>query len=346
LIVEKELFGLMPDSREALLYTISNSNNIKVKITNYGGIVTSITVPDKKGQVKEITLGFDNLKDYLAGHPYFGAIIGRFANRIAGGRFILNGTEYSVICNEGPNHLHGGYTGFDKVLWEANEIKELDRAGVELSYRSKDGEEGYPGNLDVKVLYSLNENDELGIEYTAETDKKTIINLTNHCYWNLAGAGSGTMTGHNLILNCSRYLPVDREFIPTGEINTVKGTPFDFTHAKPIGLDMDKTESGYDHCFIIDKPDKELTLAARVTEPASGRSMEVYTTKPAIHFYGGNSLKEIIGANGVIIKKHSAFCLEAEYYPDSPNKPGFSSCVLKPGETYNHKTVHRFFITE
>lgn len=341
----QELFGTTKDGKTVEKFTLGNSKGITAAVMNLGGILISFKMPDRTGAVREITLGFDTLDEYLAGHPYFGAIIGRFANRIARGRFQLDGVEYTLARNEkNINHLHGGIMGFDKVVWQTEAFQDSALAGVRFSYLSPDGEEGYPGNLNLNVTYSLNEENELRFEYWAETDKATPVNLTNHAYWNLAGAGSGSILDHELLLNCSKYLPVDEAFIPTGEIRTVRGTPMDFTTPKPIGIDMDKVPGGYDHCFVGDPSDQELTLIARLYEPKSGRGMRISTTKPGVQFYAGNLLDSIRGAGGALFDKHGALCLETEFFPDAVNQPGFPSAILRPGKTYHHTTVHSFFI--
>lgn len=347
MILNQELFGTTSEGKKVEKFTLSNSKGLTGAIMTLGGILISFKMPDRTGTVEEITLGFDTLDEYLAGHPYFGAIIGRFANRIALGKFQLEGVEYRLACNEkNINHLHGGNVGFDKVLWQAEAFQNSSSAGLRLSYLSPDGEEGYPGNLKVSVTYTLNEENELTFEYRAETDKATPVNLTNHAYWNLAGVGSGSILGHELLLNCSRYLPVTEALIPTGEMRLVQGTPMDFTTSKPISTDMDKVPGGYDHCFVTDPSDQELTPIARLYEPKSGRGMTISTTKPGVQFYTGNLLGEIRGAGGALFDKHGALCLETEFFPDAVNEPHFPSSILRPGETYHHITTHRFFIDQ
>ena len=343
--LHQELFGTTRDGKKVEKFTFGNSKGVTATVMSLGGIVISLRMPDRAGAVREITLGFETLDDYLAGHPYFGAIIGRFANRIARGTFQLEGVEYRLACNEkNINHLHGGNAGFDKVVWQTEAFQDSASAGVRFSYLSPDGEEGYPGNLKVSVTYSLNEENELKFEYWAETDKATPVNLTNHAYWNLAGAGSGSILGHELVLNCSKYLPINDALIPTGEMRTVQGTPMDFTTLKPIGIDMDKVPGGYDHCFVVDPSDQELTLIARLYEPKSGRGMRILTTKPGVQFYTGNLLHKIRGADGALFDKHGALCLETEFFPDAVNQPDFPSAILRLDETYHHITLHRFFI--
>ncbi|HEV3339114.1 MAG TPA: aldose epimerase family protein [Pirellulales bacterium] len=342
--VNKSTFGKLPDGRQIDLYTLDNGHGVKAKIMTYGAIVTSVETPDRKGKPGEITLGFDSLDPYLAGHPYFGAIAGRVANRIAKGRFTIDGVEYKLATNNGPNHLHGGNKGFDKVVWNAEPSK--SGAALKLSHVSPDGDEGYPGKLSVTVIYTLTDADELRVDYAATTDKPTPINLTNHTYWNLADGGKSDVLGHVLKLNADRYLPVDAKLIPTGELTSVRGTPMDFTSPATIGARIDEVPGdpkGYDHCFVLNQPSPgELTMAARVEERASGRVMEVYTTEPAIQLYTGNFLDGSLKSRGADYKQHHAFCLEAEHYPDSINQPRFPSTLLKPGQTYRQTTVHKF----
>jgi aldose 1-epimerase len=342
--VRQEVFGSLPDGTEITKFILSNMNNISVDIINYGGIITAVNLPDKKGNVKNVCLGFDKLQKYLDGHPYFGCIVGRVANRIGGATFTLDGEKYQLAKNDnGINHLHGGNVGFDKVVWDAEPFESDDVAGVTLKYMSEDGEEGYPGMLDVTVVYSLNEEDELTINYKAETDADTPVNLTNHAYWNLAGAGSGSIKDHILKLNADKVLLVDDNLIPTGGIAAVSG-PYDFRKAKPIGQDIEEA-GGYDDCFIINRgPDEDvLNKAAEVVDPASRRGMKIYTTKPGVQLYTGNFLDGIKGVGGTY-NKHDAFCLETQFHPDAVNQPKFPSIILEPGETYHHITVHRFFV--
>ncbi len=344
MMLNQEPFGTTKDGKEIEKFTLTNSKSLTATVMSFGGILISFQMPDREEAVAEITLGFDTLDEYLAGHPYFGAIVGRVANRIARGTFELDDVQYTLACNENSiNHLHGGHVGFDKAVWQAEAFQDPASAGVRFSYVSSDGEEGYPGNLKVTVACTLNEENELRFEYWAETDKATPVNLTNHAYWNLAGVGSGTILGHELSLNCSKYLPVDDRLIPTGEIRPLQGTPMDFTTSKPIGLNMDKVSGGYDHCFVADPSDRELKPIARLYEPKTGRGMTISTTKPAIQFYAGNLLETTRGAGGVLFEKHGALCLETEFFPNAVNQPEFPSAILRPGETYHHMTVHRFF---
>lgn len=342
--LSRQPYGTTHEGTEVDIFTLKNSRELTVRVITYGCIITSIQMPDRNGKIGEITLGFDSLEGYLPRHPYFGALVGRFANRITSGRFELAGKHYTLACNEkGRNHLHGGTVGFDKRVWRAEELREEDAAGVRFSYTSPDGEEGYPGELEVAVTYSLNEANELALNYRAETTKATPINLTNHTYWNLSGPGSGTIYDHLLTLNGSRYLSVNEQLIPTGEILPAEGTPLDFRRQKAIGRDIDRLPVGYDHSFVVDRKDDRVETIARVVDPASGRGFELATTKPAVQLYTGNNLSGIPGAGGKVFNKHSAFCLETEYYPDAVNHPEFPSAILHPGQTYAHTTVHRFF---
>jgi aldose 1-epimerase len=339
----KSNFGKTKEGQFVDLYTLTNANGMIVKITNYGGIVTSLQVPDKNGQLDDVVLGFDSLDKYLGGHPYFGALIGRYGNRIAKGKFTLNGTEYKLATNNGENHLHGGIQGFDKVIWNGEIIKKENEVGIKLSYLSKDGEEGYPGNLSVVVIYTLTNNNELKISYEAETDKPTPVNLTHHSYFNLKGAGNGDILGHLLTFDADRFTPVDEGLIPTGELKSVKDTPMDFTVPKAIGERISQVKGGYDHNYVLNGWDGSLKRAAKVVEPLSGRVMEVWTTEPGLQFYSGNFLDgTITGKNGKVYDKHYGFCLETQHFPDSPNKPQFPSTILEPGEKYTQTTVYRF----
>lgn len=347
--MKKQPFGKTADGQAVDLYTLTNPNGLEAAITNYGGIVVRLKTPDRNGQLADVVLGFDTLDDYLKGHPYFGAIIGRYGNRIAKGRFQLNGVEYKLAVNNGENHLHGGLKGFDKVVWNARDVSTAEAPALELTYTSKDGEEGYPGTLHVTVVYTLTPANELKIDYAATTDKDTIVNLTNHSYFNLAGQGEGDILGHELMINASRFTPVDAGLIPTGELRSVEGTPFDFRKPVAIGARINQDDqqlkygNGYDHNFVLDRTGDGLVLAARVTEPKSGRVMEVYTTEPGIQFYSGNFLDgSNKGKGGKIYQRRYGFCLETQHFPDSPNKPNFPSTVLRPGAKYQSTTVYRF----
>jgi aldose 1-epimerase len=343
--VTKTAFGKAKDGTPVDLYTLTNKNGVVAKITNYGGIVTELHVPDRHGQLGDVALGFTTLDPYLAGHPFFGALIGRYGNRIAKGKFTLDGTEYTLDAGNNGNHLHGGKKGFDKVVWTATP---LGKNAVKLTYVSKDGEEGYPGTLTANVTYTLTDDNGLKIDYEATTDKPTVVNLTNHSYFNLAGDNSGTIHDHWMTINADHYTPVDETSIPTGEIAPVKGTPFDFTTPHKIGERIDQTPgkpNGYDHNYVLNrKPgDKSMLMAARVKEETSGRVMEVWTTEPGVQFYTGNYLDgKLTGKQGKPYAFRSGLCLETQHYPDSPNQPSFPSTVLRPGETYKTTTVYKF----
>lgn len=339
-------FGQTPDGVDVEKYILTNANGMTVSIITYGGIVTSIEVPDKNGKPVDVTLGYDTLEEYIEDNPYFGALVGRYANRIAFGSFTLDGTGYSLATNNNQHHLHGGEVGFDKVVWKAQALLVDGASGVRLSYISPDGEEGYPGELQVTVIYTLNDNNELTVDYTAATDAATIVNLTHHSYFNLNGCQSDVLN-HQLTINADAYTPVDEGLIPTGEIRPVEGTPFDFRQAKAIGADIEDTEGGYDHNFVLNEGAEELSFAARAVSPATGISMEISTTEPGIQFYSGNFLDgSITGKAGIVYNKHYGFCLETQHFPDSPNQPDFPSVVLRPGETYKHLTVHTFGIED
>ena len=345
--IVKELFGNTPDGTHVDLYTLTNDNEVITTITNYGGIVVSIIVPDREGEMGDVVLGYDTLTKYIENNPYFGCIIGRYGNRIAKGKFTLNGVDYVLAKNMGENHLHGGIKGFDKVVWGAEGFECDEGAGLKLMYLSMDGEEGYPGNLSVKVVYTLTNNNELRIDYSATTDRTTVINLTNHSYFNLAGAGD--ILGHEIMLIADSFTPTDESQILTGELRSVKGTPMDFTEPIAIGARIDDDDEqlifgkGYDHNWVINESDESPALAARVFEPTTGRVMEVYTTEPGIQFYTGNFLDGTITGKGErVYNRRDAFCLETQHFPDSVNKPEFPSTVLNPGEEYTSTTIYRF----
>jgi aldose 1-epimerase len=351
-VITSEPWGEV-DGQPVDLYTLTNSDDMTVTITNYGGIIQSIWVPDRRGREANVALGFDNLDDYVTSSPYFGCITGRYANRIAEGRFTLDGEEYQLATNDGPNHLHGGNVGFDKRVWDATPIEgDDDSVGLELTYTSPDGEENYPGTLETTVTYTLTNDNEIRVDYHATTDAPTVVNLTNHTYFNLAGEGSGTIEDHRLLLNADHYTPVDETLIPTGEIAPVEDTPFDFTRSTAIGERIrDGHEQivigrGYDHNFVLnrdDPEDGEMILAARVTDPRSGRTLEISTTEPGIQFYSGNFLDgTLVGTSGNVYRQGDAFALETQHYPDSPNQPDFPSTVLRPGEVYETSTVFEF----
>jgi aldose 1-epimerase len=346
--VDAKLLGKTKDGKDVFVYTLVNMHSLKVRLINYGATVISVETPDKGGKLANITLGFPTLAGYLERHPYFGSTVGRYGNRIAGGKFKLDGNEYSLATNNGPNHLHGGIKGFDAVVWQAETVKTPAEVGVKFSYKSPDGEEGYPGTLDVTATDSLTNNNELRIDYAATTDKATVINLTNHCYWNLGGAGSGTILKHELTLAADRYLPIDDTSIPTGKPADVKGTPFDFTTPHTIGERIDEIKKdphktkGYDHCFVLRGQQGKLEPAAKVRDSLSGRVMEIFTTEPGVQLYCGNFLGGGAGEGGY--KQHDALCLETQHYPDSPNKPDFPSTVLRPGQKFQSTTVHKFSV--
>ena len=342
--VTKTRFGKLPSGKAVDLFTLTNQNGLIAKVTNYGTIITELHVPDRKGRLTDVVLGFDNLDQYLKGHPYFGCTAGRYANRIARGRFTLGDRTYQLPLNNGPNSLHGGTTGFDKVLWKATPLK---GAAVKFSYVSADGEQGYPGKLTATVIITLTDDNELAIDYFARTTKPTHVNLTNHSYFNLAGRGD--IKSHRLTLASDFYTPVNSQLIPTGEILRVAGTPFDFTRPTAIGSRfraLGGKPQGYDHNYILRGGGHSLALAARVAEPKSGRTMEVFTTEPGIQLYTGNFLDgTATGKNGWTYSSHSAFCLETQHYPDSPNHPHFPSTLLRPDQIYRQTTVHRFGVS-
>jgi aldose 1-epimerase len=332
------------DSQAVDLYTLTNKNGVEVKITNYGGKITSWITPDKNGTKANIVLGFDSAKKYVPAVPYFGALIGRYGNRIAKGKFVLDGKTYTLATNNGANHLHGGNKGYDKVVWTAEPTVD-SVAALTLTYLSKDGEEGYPGNLKVMVKYTLTDADELKIEYTATTDKPTPLNLTNHSYFNLSGDLTSTILDEEIQINADRYTPVDAALIPTGELKPVKGTPFDLTKSVKIGAHINEVPGkpvGYDHNFVLNVSDSTMHQAALVYDPTSGRQLEVTTTQPAIQFYTGNFLDGTLKMdNGKPINQHTALCLETQHYPDSPNQPAFPSTILRPGQTFHSTTIYK-----
>jgi len=341
--LEKKEFGTLPDGQKIDLYILTNPNGMKAKITNYGAILVSLMVPDKNGNLDDITLGYDSLEGYLEETPYFGATVGRYANRIKDGKFTLNGKEYQLAKNDNDNHLHGGIKGFDKRVWDAKPFENKDSVGIKFNYLSPDGEEGYPGNLTCTVTYTLHKKNELQIDYEAHTDKATPVNLTHHSYFNLQGQGSSDILDHILYINAEKYTSVDQELIPTGEILSVKGTPFDFTSPNPIGERIDHVPGGYDHNFVLNSDKGTLKTAARVSEPDKGRVMEIHTTDPGLQFYSGNFLDgTITGKSGKVYKKRYGFCLEPQHFPDSPHHQDFPSTILKPGEKYTKTTIFRF----
>lgn len=348
--ITKRPFGTA-DGKPVDLYILTNSNGLEVAITNYGGSVVSLRVPDRKGSFADIVLGYDTLDGYVNDKANLGVLIGRYGNRIAHGKFSLNGTTYTLARNNGENHIHGGIKGFNKALWEAKELDADAGPALALEYLSKDGEEGYPGNLSVKVMYTLTNQNELRIEYSATTDKDTVLNLTHHSYFNLAGAGNGDILQHQLVVRAGRFTPVDATLIPTGELRSVQGTPLDFRTPAAIGARIDaddqqlKYGNGYDHNFVLDSGGSEApALAARVTEPQTGRVMEVWTTEPGLQFYTGNFLDGLRGKGGKVYERRNAFCLETQHFPDSPNHPNFPSTVLKAGKQFHSVTVYKFSV--
>jgi len=349
--VTRTPFGKTADGTAVEVFTLTNANGLELRAITYGGIITSLKVPDRTGALGDIVLGFDSLDGYLKDHPFFGAIIGRYGNRIARGRFLLDGQEYKLATNNGPNHLHGGPRGFDKQVWSAEILPSNNT--VAFTRTSADGEEGYPGNLKVEVTYTLTDNNELIVFYRATTDKATPVNLTQHSYFNLAGEGSGDILGHSLMLNADRYTPVDSALIPTGELAPVEGTPFDFRTPTRIGERIDQAHpqitngQGYDHNWVLNKESNALSMAARVTEATSGRTLEVATTEPGVQFYAGNFLDgTLTGKSGRPYPRRSGFCLETQHYPDSPNHPNFPSTIITPGQEYRTRTVFTFGVSK
>jgi aldose 1-epimerase len=344
--VKKEDFGKTSDGVAVEQYTLTNSHGMTAKIITYGAILTELDVPDGDGKLGDVVLGFDNLKDYLAGHPFFGATVGRVANRIAKGRFTLDGKEYKLAVNNGPNSLHGGQKGFDKVVWKAEPETLPNAVALKLTYVSKDGEEGYPGNLSVTVVYTLTNNNALRLDYQATTDKATPVNLTNHTYFNLAGPKAGDILDHELMIAADKYTPSDDALLPTGEIKPVKDTPFDFTQPKRIGERIDQLTNdprGYDVNYVLNSQGKEPALAARVREPMTGRILEMYTTEPGVQLYTSNFLDgKLKGRGGVVYKKHGALCLEAQHFPDAVHHENFPSIILQPGRIYRQTTIYKF----
>jgi aldose 1-epimerase len=349
--VTRAPFGKLPDGTAVEAFTLRNAHGVEVRAITYGAIITSLRVPDRAGRFDDVVLGHDTLAGYVEKPAYFGAVVGRYGNRIAKGRFTLDGKTYTLATNNGPNHLHGGVRGFDKVVWKAEPA--ASGAGVTFTYTSPDGEEGYPGTLTARVTYTLSDRDELGLEYSATTDKPTVVNLTQHSYFNLAGASSGgDILGHELTIDADRFTPVDPTLIPTGELAPVAGTPFDFRKATAIGARIGQDDEqlhrggGYDHNFVLDRPEAGLRRAVRLADPKSGRTMEIQTTEPGVQFYSGNFLDgTITGKGGTVYKYRSGLCLETQHFPDSPNHPAFPSTVLRPGKEYRSKTVLVFGVT-
>jgi aldose 1-epimerase len=347
--IKPEAFHRVVDGSQVGLYTLKNSNGLEANITNYGGIVVSLLVPEKSGRLGDVVLGHDNLNDYLSNKHYFGALIGRYGNRIAKGRFTIDGVEYQLARNNGSNALHGGHKGFDKVVWEAEEINADDGPALKLTYSSEDGEENYPGILRCTVTYTLTKTNGVKIEYAAETDKPTIVNLTHHSYFNLKDGGASDILGHELMIKASRFTPVDKDLIPTGELRPVAGTPFDFQKPTTIGARVEQDDEqlkfgrGYDHNWVLDRQGSDPELAATVYEATSGRFMEVLTTEPGLQFYCGNLLEGTKkGKGSTVYQPRTGFCLEAQHFPDSPNHPVFPTTELRPGQKYTQTTVYRF----
>jgi aldose 1-epimerase len=343
--IEKKLFGRMPDGQEIYEYTLTNASSIEVRVINYGGIITSLKTSDKNGVLEDIVLGHDSLSGYLKASPYFGAIIGRYGNRIANGKFVIDGTEYRVAQNNNGQHLHGGVKGFDKVFWD---VDQLDDKSLKLTYLSKDMEEGYPGNLNIEVIYTLTDNNELKVDYKATTDKKTIVNLTHHSYFNLTGNVKRDILDHEVTIYADHFIPVTPLLIPTGELKNVSETPFDFRKQTAIGSRINdkytqlEVAGGYDHCWVLSSKDS-IKHAATVYEPVSGRVVNVYTTEPGMQLYCGNFLDgSITGKQDVVYKHRYGFCLETEHFPDSPNQKNFPSTALNPGEVYRTQTTYTF----
>ena len=347
--INESSFGTLPDGSAVTLYTFRNAHGTEVKIIDYGGIITSLKTADRSGVFEDVVLGYDSLSGYMKAPSFFGCIVGRYGNRIAKGQFTLDGKKYNLVKNNGENHLHGGTKGFDKVMWEATPSTSADGASLKLTYVSKDMEEGYPGNLHVTVIYTLTNDNELKIDYEATTDKKTVLNLTNHSYFNLSGNTKRNILDHKLSLAASKFLPVDATLIPTGELKAVKGTPFDFTSPEIIGKRINdehpqiKAGIGYDHCWVFDKPLGTLGLGATVYDTLSGRYMEMFTTEPGTQFYSGNFLNgTVTGKFNMVYEKRYGMCLETQHFPDSPNQPKFPSVVLSPGEVYKTQTIYKF----
>lgn len=342
-------FGKTPDGAPVKIFTLRNARGAEVKISNYGGIVTSLKVPDRDGKLGDVVLGYGTLDEYLKASPYFGCLVGRYGNRIAKGRFTLNGKTFQLATNNGVNALHGGVKGFDKVLWDGKPVESKLGPALQLDHVSKNGEEGYPGNLTVTAVYTLTDDNSLRLDFTATTDKDTVVNLTHHSYFNLAG--SGDILGHEVMIASDEFTPVDATAIPTGELKAVKGTPFDFNTPATVGARINdddeqlKFGKGYDHNWVIKKPAGQMGLMARVTEPVSGRVMEVLSDEPGLQFYSGNFLDGTIkGKGGQVCPFRGGFCMEPQHYPDSPNQPNFPSTVLKPGDIYKNSIIYKFSV--
>ncbi|WP_299781822.1 aldose epimerase family protein [uncultured Formosa sp.] len=351
LTIEKSKFGIMPDSTTIDKFTLKNANGVELNVITYGGRITSLKVPNKDGKFENVIIGFDNLEDYLKDNPFFGALIGRFGNRIAKGKFTLDGTEYNLAINDGPNHLHGGVDGFDRVVWTAEPFEGEDNSSLKLTYLSKDGEEGYPGNLKVTVIYTLTNDNALDVSYEATTDKATVVNLTQHAYFNLTGDFTKDILDHEVMINADAFLPVDATLIPTGDIKNVEGTPFDFRKPNTIGKDINLENEqlslgkGYDHCWVLNGEKDTMRKVASAYDKSSGRFMEIYTEEPGIQFYTGNFLDSTLPMpKGGTYGHRTGFCLETQQYPDAPNQKDFPSVVLNPGEMYATKTLFKFSV--
>ena len=347
--VSSEDYGTTPDGESVRIYTLTNTSGLEARVITYGGIIVSLRTPDRDGNLDDVVLGFDSLEGYLAKHPFFGTLVGRYANRISKGRFSLDGIEYELARNNGENHLHGGIKGFDKVVWRDRSFQDENGVGIVLEYTSADGEEGYPGTLNAQVTYTLNGDNELICDYRATTDRATPINLTQHSYFNLAGQGAGNILGHLLELNAAAFTPIDAQLIPTGEIRAVEGTSMDFRTETSIGARINSPEEqiqlggGYDHNFVLNRTGEGPSLAARVREPVSGRVMEVYTTEPGVQLYTGNFLDgTLTGKGGHVYQHRFGFCLETQHFPDSPNRPEFPSTILRPDQVFQSRTVFKF----
>lgn len=350
-MINQEVFGTLPSGEKVFIYTLTNKNGMEVKIINYGATIVSLKVPDKNNKFEDVVMGYDNLEDYINGSSYFGCIVGRFGNRIAKGKFTLDGKEYQLTINDGENHLHGGTIGFNKVLWNAEPVVSDSSQSLKLIYLSKDGEQGYPGNLTIQVIYSLNNNNELIIDYSAETDKPTIINPTHHSYFNLSGSFNNTILNHELFIDADYITPINDKLIPTGELMKVEGTPFDFRTFHKIGERINEKHEqlifgkGYDHNWVLNNYNGQVRKVAELYDSSSGRAMEVLTDQPGIQFYSGNFLNSSIkGKNGTVYDYRTGLCLETQHFPDSPNHSNFPSVVLRPGEKYTQKTIYHFIV--
>ncbi|HUI70186.1 MAG TPA: aldose epimerase family protein [Spirochaetia bacterium] len=338
----QRIFGRTPEGDEITQFALE-AGSVSIELISYGATLSSVRIPDRHGHVEEVALGFDTLEGYLNPHPYFGATLGRVANRIGRGRFTIDGKTFSLFCNDGRNHLHGGKKGFDRATWLSAAFQRDKAAGVAFFYASPDGEEGYPGNVDARVIYTLEDSGALEVKWEARTDRATIVNLSNHAYWNLKGAGSGDILDHVVTLDAQRYIPSDKELIPTGEIRDVAGTPYDFRQSKPIRKDIDKAGGGFDSCFVLGNPVNGWRKVGTVHEPSTGRGLEMFATQPGVHFYSGHMMKPITGRAAKRFEVYGGFALETEAFPDAINQKGFPNVILRPGETYTEKMRIRFF---